>query len=75
MSRVLKGFHVTVNARNEEEVDTDIIVDKLASGSTYSFKDRGQVVKESGPVVSDFSINWTNFTTNLKTFYLIDLKS
>lgn len=48
---------MTVNARNEEEVDTDIIVDKLATGSEYSFRDRGQVVKESGPVVSGFSIS------------------
>lgn len=48
---------MTVNARNEEDVDTDIIVDKLASGSEYSFRDRGQVVKESGPVVSGFSIS------------------
>uniref|UniRef100_A0A1B6L3R3 SH3 domain-containing protein n=1 Tax=Graphocephala atropunctata TaxID=36148 RepID=A0A1B6L3R3_9HEMI len=52
VSCLLKGFHVTVNARNEEEVDNDIIVEKLskASSSAYSFKDRGETVKESGPV-------------------------
>lgn len=55
MSGLLKGFHVTVNARNEEEVDEDIIVDKLSktTASAFSFKDRGEVIRESGPVVSE----------------------
>ena len=43
---------MTINVRNEEEVDLDIIVDKVskATGSSYSFKERGETVKESGPV-------------------------
>lgn len=50
---MLKGAHVTINARNEEEVDPEIIEDKVskATGSAYSFKERGETVKESGPVV------------------------
>lgn len=53
VSNTLKGAHVTINARNEEEVDPEIIVDKVskATGSAYSFKERGETVKESGPVV------------------------
>lgn len=54
---------MTVNARNEEEVDTDIIVEKLATGSEYSFRDRGQVFKESAPVVSFF------FSIGLEKFH------
>lgn len=52
VSNMLKGAHVTINARNEEEVDPEIIVDKVskATGSAYSFKERGETVKESGPV-------------------------
>nr|XP_018896888.1 PREDICTED: drebrin-like protein B [Bemisia tabaci] len=37
-----KGTHVTINARNEEEVDEDEIIEKLSksTGSSYSFKTR-----------------------------------
>lgn len=61
---------MTVNARNEEEVDTDIIVEKLATGSKYSFRDRGQVVKESGPVVSDFSIYFCERQVNIVLLWI-----
>ncbi|VVC36286.1 Hypothetical protein CINCED_3A023461 [Cinara cedri] len=42
VSNVLKGAHVTINARNDDEVDTDIILSKVAksSASVYSFKER-----------------------------------
>lgn len=42
VSNVLKGAHVTINARNDDEVDTDIILTKIAksSASVYSFKER-----------------------------------
>lgn len=51
---MLKGAHVTINARNEEEVDSELIIEKVskATGSAYSFKERGETVKASGPVVS-----------------------
>lgn len=42
VSNILKGAHVTINARNEDEVDTDVILSKVSksSGSVYSFKER-----------------------------------
>jgi drebrin-like protein len=42
VSNILKGAHVTINARNDDEVDTDIILSKVSksSGSVYSFKER-----------------------------------
>lgn len=42
VSNVLKGAHVTINARNDDEVDTDIILSKVSksSASVYSFKER-----------------------------------
>lgn len=42
VSNILKGAHVTINARNDDEVDTDIILSKVSksSGSAYSFKER-----------------------------------
>lgn len=46
------GAHVTLNARNEEEVDTQLIIEKVAksTGSAYSFKERGDQGNEMGPV-------------------------
>jgi hypothetical protein len=43
-----------LNARNEEEVDTQLIIEKVAksTGSAYSFKERGDQENETGPVVS-----------------------
>lgn len=42
VSNILKGAHVTINARNDDEVDKDIILSKVSksSGSVYSFKER-----------------------------------
>jgi len=42
VSNILKGAHVTINARNDDEVDTDIILAKVSksSASVYSFKER-----------------------------------
>ncbi len=55
IERFFKGIHVTINARTEDEVDEDYILDKVAkaSGSAYTFnrseskENDGQV----GPVV------------------------
>jgi hypothetical protein len=43
-----------LNARNEEEVDTQHIIEKVSksTGSAYSFKERGDQGREMGPVVS-----------------------
>lgn len=48
VSNILKGAHVTVNARSEEDVDSDIIIDKVSksTASTYSFEDRLDLSKD-----------------------------
>ncbi|KAK7576234.1 hypothetical protein V9T40_012520 [Parthenolecanium corni] len=48
VSNVLKGAHVTVNARTEEDVDSDIIIDKVSksTASMYSFEERLDLSKE-----------------------------
>lgn len=36
----MTGAHLTINARNEDDVETDLIMQKLSSvGSAYSFKE------------------------------------
>ncbi|PSN30802.1 Drebrin-like protein [Blattella germanica] len=52
VANLLKGAHVTLNARNEEEVDTQLIIDKVSksTGSAYSFKERGDQANETGPI-------------------------
>lgn len=52
VSKLLHGAHVTVNARNEDEVDEKIIIEKVAksTGSSYSFKSRVEPEK-AAPVV------------------------
>ncbi|XP_049777311.1 drebrin-like protein [Schistocerca cancellata] len=47
-----KGAHVTMNARNEEEVDPQLIIEKVAksTGSAYSFKERADNTNDAGPV-------------------------
>ncbi|XP_069678258.1 drebrin-like protein B [Periplaneta americana] len=52
VANFFKGAHVTLNARNEEEVDTQLIIEKVAksTGSAYSFKERGDQGNEMGPV-------------------------
>ncbi|XP_071440855.1 drebrin-like protein [Hetaerina americana] len=55
VSRFFIGAHVTLNARTEEEVDRDIIMDKVSksTGSAYSFKERSDsanVPVDCGPV-------------------------
>lgn len=43
--------HVTYNARNEEELEIDLIIDKLKkSGSEYRFKARVEPLEPAGPV-------------------------
>ncbi|KAG8232401.1 hypothetical protein J437_LFUL013972, partial [Ladona fulva] len=55
VARFFIGAHVTINARTEEEVDPDIIMDKVSksTGSAYSFKDRDtmDVSQDCGPVL------------------------
>lgn len=53
IEKLLKGAHITINARSEEDVEVDLIMEKLAraTGSAYKFKEpRGQDVGNSLPV-------------------------
>uniref|UniRef100_A0A8D9DS04 Drebrin-like protein n=1 Tax=Cacopsylla melanoneura TaxID=428564 RepID=A0A8D9DS04_9HEMI len=55
---LLKGAHITYNARTEEEVDEELISDKVgrSSASVYSFVDRSQVTPEpSNPVSAQYT--------------------
>lgn len=53
-----KGAHVTMNARTEEEVDSQIIIDRVSksTGSAYSFKERSEH-EHAGPVVCTIILN------------------
>ncbi len=55
IQKFFKGIHVTVNARTEDEVEEEAIVDKVAksSGSVYSFNriENREDEQTSGPVV------------------------
>ncbi|XP_065202044.1 drebrin-like protein [Planococcus citri] len=48
VSNILKGTHLTVNARTEEDVDTDSITEKLSkfTASAYSFDERLDLSKD-----------------------------
>lgn len=50
------GAHLTLNARNEEEVEPQLIIDKVAkAGSAYSFKaPRSDDTGPTGPVGSNY---------------------
>ncbi|KAJ8971870.1 hypothetical protein NQ317_014146 [Molorchus minor] len=51
IERFFSGAHLTVNARNEEEVEPDLIIEKLKkSGSEYRFKARVEPIEPSAPV-------------------------
>ncbi|XP_001604707.1 drebrin-like protein [Nasonia vitripennis] len=53
IERLLKGAHITINARSDEEVEVDLIMDKLsrATASTYKFNEpRGENGERTGPV-------------------------
>uniref|UniRef100_A0A1A7Y135 Drebrin-like b n=1 Tax=Iconisemion striatum TaxID=60296 RepID=A0A1A7Y135_9TELE len=52
IANFLKGAHVTVNARAEEDVEPDVIMEKVAkaSGANYSFhKEASSRFQDSGP--------------------------
>lgn len=40
IAKILTGAHLTINARTEDDVETDRIMDKISAvGSAYSFKE------------------------------------
>ncbi|CAL8234289.1 unnamed protein product [Arctogadus glacialis] len=51
MSNFLKGAHVTINARAEEDVEPEVIIEKVAkaSGANYSFHKESNRFQDSGP--------------------------
>ncbi|XP_034547941.1 drebrin-like b isoform X1 [Notolabrus celidotus] len=52
MANFLKGAHVTINARAEEDVEPEVIMEKVAkaSGANYSFhKESSSRFQDSGP--------------------------
>ncbi|XP_055023939.1 drebrin-like b isoform X9 [Misgurnus anguillicaudatus] len=51
MANFLKGAHVTINARAEEDVEPEVIMEKVAkaSGANYSFHKESSRFKDSGP--------------------------
>jgi hypothetical protein len=52
IEKFFPGAHLTINARNDEEVEPQLIVEKVAkSGSAYSFKaPRAEIIEPTGPV-------------------------
>ncbi|KAJ8285905.1 hypothetical protein GJAV_G00032330 [Gymnothorax javanicus] len=51
MANFLKGAHVTINARAEEDVEPEVIMQKVAkaSGANYSFHKESNRFQDSGP--------------------------
>ncbi|XP_043940331.1 drebrin-like protein isoform X2 [Protopterus annectens] len=51
MTNFLKGAHVTINARAEEDVEPDSIMEKVAkaSGANYNFHKESSRFQDSGP--------------------------
>jgi hypothetical protein len=51
-----RGAHVTIHARNEEEVEPAVILDKVAKASStkLDFKDRSDIVENTGPVGTNY---------------------
>ncbi|KAK3861266.1 hypothetical protein Pcinc_032737 [Petrolisthes cinctipes] len=50
--KLLRGIHVTVNARTEEEVEPDVVMAALLKGSatTYNFNERSEMNDKTTPV-------------------------
>ncbi|XP_061207818.1 drebrin-like protein isoform X1 [Neopsephotus bourkii] len=51
VANFLKGAHVTINARAEEDVEPELIMEKVAkaSGANYSFHKENSKFQDSGP--------------------------
>lgn len=53
MERLLKGAHITITARSEDDVEVDVIMEKLAraTASAYKFNEpRGENEGHTGPI-------------------------
>lgn len=63
----LQGAHVTINARAEEDVEPDAVMQKVAkaSGANYSFHKESNRFRDTGPqgpVVSDTHTHTQNLS-------------
>lgn len=56
IERFFTGAHLTINARNEDEVESDIIINKVSkAGSAYSFKaPRMDTSTQNNPIGSNY---------------------
>ncbi|KAI8426556.1 hypothetical protein MSG28_005353 [Choristoneura fumiferana] len=51
VAQMFPGFHLTMHARTEDDLDETVILDKLAkAGSAFNFKARTEELPPSGPV-------------------------
>lgn len=53
MEKLLKGAHITITARSEDDVEVDVIMEKLAraTASAYKFNEpRGENEGHTGPI-------------------------
>lgn len=57
MSNLLSGAHLTINARNEDDIDLDRLLKKLSTvSSAYSFKEpRGAMEEQKAPVGTNYT--------------------
>ncbi|XP_069954914.1 drebrin-like protein isoform X9 [Cherax quadricarinatus] len=57
--KLLRGVHVTVNARTEEEVEPDVIMAAVlkASATTYNFNERSEMSDKTTPVLMPSGAN------------------
>lgn len=51
VEKFFPGAHLTYNARNEDEVDEDLLIEKLKKvGSEYKFKSKVEPIEPAQPV-------------------------
>ncbi|XP_062135690.1 drebrin-like protein [Drosophila sulfurigaster albostrigata] len=57
VSKLLSGAHLTINARNEDDIDLERLLKKLSTvSSAYSFKEpRGMVDEQKAPVGTNYT--------------------
>lgn len=56
IERFFTGAQLTITARNEEEVEPQLIIDKVAKAgsTTYNFKSRAETIEPTGPVGTSY---------------------
>ncbi|KAB7498425.1 Drebrin-like protein [Armadillidium nasatum] len=56
VKRMLKGIHITVSARTEDDVDPDVILNSVAKATSteYNFKERSELPDKNVPVGTNY---------------------